>query len=141
MFDDVITLFCRFGPKKADAFARTVVRGVHCTGALGQGTKVPCSESRDRALLLIPFSAAQGYVPPAVWRTLSPLEREICWTLQPGDVFVQGEVVVDAASPSVYLRENGGFVITTITERRASPEMSHFSVGAGSIYLHGGGVA
>lgn len=139
MFSDTITLFCRFGSKLDEAFSAFVLSGVLFCGGAGARAGAQEQQSLDRALVLIPLEACAAYVPPAVWDTLPEAERVAHWTLRPGDVFVLGEA--QAQSPAQCLAQNGGFVITSVTERGTGTSMAHFALGGGHIYLQGGGVA
>lgn len=142
MFEQTITLFSRFGPPKADAFVRTVIQGVFMDGAAAGNRAPDYGKSADRALLLIPFAAAHGYVAPAVWQTMTPATRAGHWSLQPGDVVVEGAVTLgETESPAALLTHLKSFLITTVDEKRTQDAMAHFAVGCGRTYRYGGGVA
>lgn len=142
MLDDTVTLFCRFGPARADAFQRAVLHGVRIDGARGANRRVGYAQSADRALLFIPFSAARGYVCPAIWETLDADARAGRWTLRPGDVFAPGDVSGADESPAAQMAAGGEFyVVTTVDEKRADSPLAHFAVGGGRTYRYGGGVA
>ncbi|MEG1446731.1 MAG: hypothetical protein RSC58_05635 [Ruthenibacterium sp.] len=142
MFDETITLFCRFGPPKADAFARTVLRGVFLDGAAAGNRAIGYEKSADRALLLIPFSVAEGYVSPQIWQSMPAADRAGHWSLQPGDVVVAGAVTLGATeSPAALLTHTKSFLITTVDEKQTGDAMAHFAVGCGRTYRYGGGVA
>lgn len=142
MFDDVVTLFCRFGPARAEAFQRAVVRGVALDGAQAANSRAGYAKNADRALLYIPFCAAGGYVSPAAWAALDAQERAGRWTLRPGDVFTPGEAPKCGESPAQQMARGGEwYVVTTVDEKRADSPMAHFEVGGGRTYRRGGGVA
>ena len=142
MFKDCITLFCRFGPARAQAFSRTVVRGVSFEGGVGAKQSTTGEKSLNRALVLIPFAAAEGYVSPAAWQALLPEQRAAHWTLRPGDVFVRGEVqLLPETSPAAYLADGGGYCITSVLEKGSHSALAHFAVAGGCVFLQGGGLA
>lgn len=142
MFDDTVTLFCRFGPARAEAFQPAVLRGVRIDGAAGANSRAGYAGSADRALLFIPFSAAEGYVPPEEWARLDADGRAGRWTLQTGDVFAAGEHAGCAESLAARLGKGGAwYVVTTVDEKRADSPLAHFAVGGGRTYRYGGGVS
>ncbi len=142
MFHDTVTLFCRFGPPRAEAFTRTVLHGVRFDGAAGANTFPRYGKSADRALLYIPFSCAEGYVSPEAWDALSPEKRSRHWTLRPGDVLLPGDAGHSPLAPSAQLAKAPvRYVLTTVDEKGTDSPLAHFEVGCGRIYRQGGGVA
>ncbi len=141
MFHDTVTLFCRFGPPRAEAFTRTVLHDVRFDGACGANSFPRFGKSADRALLYIPFSSAQGYVSPEAWQALCAQERTRHWTLRPGDLLLPGHIRGSALSPAVQLAQAPvRFVLTTVDEKGTDSPLAHFEVGYGRIYRQGGGV-
>lgn len=140
MMGDTITLLCRFGPAKAQAFARFAIHGVSFTGGPGAKAGAPLETSLDRALLLIPLDACGAYLAPHAWETAEAAAREGHFTLRPGDVFVCGDATKDDMAPSAYLARHGGYKITSVTQKGGSGALAHFAVGAGRMYAQGGGV-
>ena len=72
MFEDQVTVLCRFGPARAEAFSPWVLRGVHWAGADGRRPSPGAGRRRAEGLLVVPYAAAGGYVSPAAWERLSP---------------------------------------------------------------------
>lgn len=142
MCNDTVTLFCRFGPARAEAFQRAVLHGVWLDGARAANSRAEFGKNADRALLYIPFSSAQGYVSPAAWAQMDADARAGHWTLRPGDVFTPGEVAESAESPAAQMAQGGAwYVVTTVDEKRADSALAHFEVGGGRTYRRGGGVS
>ncbi|MEG1322327.1 MAG: hypothetical protein RSD01_04280 [Ruthenibacterium sp.] len=142
MFNQTITLFCRFGPPKADAFARAVIYGVSMDSAAANNRSLHYAKSADRALILIPFSAAEGYVAAHIWQTMTPAARKNHWSLQPGDIVVEGvATLADGESAAALLTRTKSFLITTVDEKQTHDAMAHFAIGCGRTYRYGGGVA
>ena len=142
MFCDTVTLFCRFGPPRAEAFTRTVLKGVRFDGAAGANASARFFKSADRAVLFIPFSSADGYVSPAAWEALCAEQRQKHWTLRPGDIVLSGDAGHSALAFSAQLAAAPiRYVLTTVDEKDTHSPLAHFEVGCGRIYRQGGGVS
>lgn len=137
VFDDVITVFCRFGAPKLEAFSPFIISGVHFESGLSQSAAQPRAASGDSAAAIIPFLAAQGYVSPAAWALLDADERAAHWTLRKGDLMALGEVDLASESASSLLSRGGAFVITSVAEKNTKTHMAHFEVHAGHSYSKG----
>ncbi len=126
MFEDQVTVLCRFGPARAEAFSPWVLRGVHWAGADGRRPSPGTGRHRAEGLLVVPYAAAGGYVSPAAWERLSPEERGGHFTLRAGDaVCPGGPLPGEGESPAAFLARTPHWVIEQAAEYPHGP-MAHF---------------
>ena len=131
MNERCVTLLCRFGPARAEAWQAAALAGVSFLGAAGFGGAAGAPGGTARGLLVVPYSAAAGYVSPAAWQALAPGERGGHFTLRPGDaVCPGGEMPAPQESPAAFLARTPHWVIRQVADFPQGA-MAHFEAYCG----------
>ncbi|MEG2653987.1 MAG: hypothetical protein RSA17_10445, partial [Ruthenibacterium sp.] len=140
VFNDTVTLFCRSGAAGGDTFVRAVLTGVQIGELCGETAARALANAVDRAQLMLPIEACGSYLAPNAWNAMTDAQRAGHFTLQPGDVFVRGEVPDDGTPLSASLGRHGGWKISSVTENGAGSALHHFVAGAGRLWSQTGAV-
>lgn len=123
-----MTVLCRFGPMRAQAFEPARVQGVYFLGAQGRSAKVGAGGQKSRAMMIVPFAQAGGYVAPEVWEQMASDERSGHYTFRPGDALVPGGAVPqNGESAAAFLARTPHWVIAQVTEYPHG-RLAHFEV-------------
>lgn len=90
-YKDTVTLYCRHGSGEDEVWHSKVLVGVGLECTLAANIARTGLADAAAATLYIP-ERADGYLAPKVWENTPEEELGDEWTLQPGDVFVRGDV-------------------------------------------------
>lgn len=128
MMQDTITLYNKYTSAGTEYWKRTVISGVYWNSVKGSMAQKSGPASADSVVLIIPHSAASGYVKPKAWTALS--DRSSSWTLQPGDKAVKGTCSVTATQSLTTALANTDDVITVTRtdDKDFGGGMAHFEV-------------
>lgn len=128
---DRVTLLCRFGPVRAQAYQTAVLQGVYFAGAGGRRPAPGAPGQQSRGLLVVPYAAAGGYVSPEAWQELCAEERAGRFTLRPGDAVCPGGALpAEGESPAAFLARVPHWVIAQVSDHPRG-RMAHFEAVCG----------
>ena len=137
VFGDTVTLYNRYRLNRADAWQRTVLRGVQVRERVEKTVDASGLHLAKSVSLTIPVNADAGgrhYLPPELFAQSE--RREQYWTLNAAgnlDVIVTGVCetdLSDAYTLDDLGREHGYITVRAVSDNTARPRLKHWKVTA-----------